>query len=144
MRHGVAEEGPELRPLLVTPMLGPVEIGADALLRLRVNHQRFTATALRITRYASQFQFWWRRPTVRAAASARRMSNGTQPRPLSGRLVPVIHRGDPCHRGVPLQRLTQRRAGGACGLLVQAGHTVRLGSLTGTSRSRSPRSSSSI
>jgi hypothetical protein len=31
------------------------------------------------------------------------------------RLVPVVHRGGPARRGVPVARLTQRRAGGPCG-----------------------------
>ena len=29
--------------------------------------------------------------------------------------MPVVHRGGPARRGVPVQRLTQRRAGGSCG-----------------------------
>jgi hypothetical protein len=34
---------------------------------------------------------------------------------LLGGLVPVVQRGGPARRGVPIQRLTQRRAGGSCG-----------------------------
>ena len=48
-------------------------------------------------------------------------SIGAQSGPRLGRLVPVIHRRDPRAAGVPVQRLTQRRVGGACGLPVQAG-----------------------